>query len=125
MAWLYLLLAGLFEIAWTTALKYSNGFTRIVPVIIILVCAPVSLYWLSVAMKSIPLGTSYAVWTGIGSVGAAVIGIIFFNDPVNFGRLISIALVVLGMFKKVCQAAFLVQLNFQSIRKENIKLRHS
>jgi quaternary ammonium compound-resistance protein SugE len=97
MAWVYLLLAGFLEVVWTTALKYSNGFTRIVPVIVILVCAPISLYWLSVAMKSIPLGTSYAVWTGIGSIGAAIIGIMFFNDPVNFGRLASLTLVVLGI----------------------------
>ncbi|MFP3036401.1 MAG: multidrug efflux SMR transporter [Wolbachia sp.] len=97
MAWLYLLLAGLLEIVWTTALKYSDGFARITPVVIILVCATTSLYWLSVAMKSIPLGTSYAVWTGIGSIGAAVVGVMFFNDPVNFGRLFSIVLVVLGI----------------------------
>ncbi|OCA06630.1 DMT family transporter [Wolbachia endosymbiont of Trichogramma pretiosum] len=97
MAWLYLLLAGLVEIIWTTALKYSNGFTRVIPVVIILVSGSVSLYWLSLAMKSIPLGTSYAVWTGIGSIGAAIIGIIFFNDPVNLGRLFSLALVVLGI----------------------------
>jgi quaternary ammonium compound-resistance protein SugE len=97
MAWLYLLLAGLLEVVWTTALKYSGGFARITPVVIILVCAPVSLYWLPVAMKSIPLGTSYAVWTGIGSIGTAVVGVMFFNDPVNFGRLFSIVLVVLGI----------------------------
>lgn len=97
MAWLYLLLAGLLEVVWTMALKYSDGFTRITPVVIILVCAPTSLYWLSVAMKSIALGTSYAFWTGIGSIGAAVVGVMFFNDPVNFGRLFSIVLVVLGI----------------------------
>ncbi|WP_395463109.1 DMT family transporter [Wolbachia endosymbiont of Cantharis cryptica] len=97
MAWLYLLLAGLFEIVWTTALKYSNGFTRIVPVIVVLVSGFISLYLLSLAIKYIPLGTSYAVWTGIGSIGAAIIGIMFFNDPVNFGRLFSLALVVLGI----------------------------
>lgn len=97
MAWVYLLLAGLVEIIWTTALKYSNGFTRVIPIVIILVSGSVSLYWLSLAMKSIPLGTSYAVWTGIGSIGAAIIGIMFFNDPVNFGRLFSLALVVLGI----------------------------
>ncbi|AGJ98920.1 Small multidrug resistance protein [Wolbachia endosymbiont of Drosophila simulans wNo] len=97
MAWMYLLLAGLFEIIWTTALKYSNGFTRIIPVVVILVSGSVSLYLLSVAMKSIPLGTSYAVWTGIGSIGAAIIGIMFFNDSVNFGRLFSFVLVILGI----------------------------
>ncbi|MFL3876673.1 DMT family transporter [Wolbachia endosymbiont of Trichogramma kaykai] len=97
MAWVYLLLAGLVEIIWSTALKYSNGFTRVIPVVIILVSGSVSLYWLSLAMKSIPLGTSYAVWTGIGSIGAAIIGIMFFNDPVNLGRLFSLALVVLGI----------------------------
>ncbi|WP_225416274.1 MULTISPECIES: DMT family transporter [unclassified Wolbachia] len=94
---MYLLLAGLFEIIWTTALKYSNGFTRIIPVVVILVSGSVSLYLLSVAMKSIPLGTSYAVWTGIGSIGAAIIGIMFFNDSVNFGRLFSFVLVILGI----------------------------
>ncbi|WGJ62221.1 DMT family transporter [Wolbachia endosymbiont of Frankliniella intonsa] len=97
MAWVYLLLAGLVEIIWTTALKYSNGFTRVIPVVIILVSGSVSLYWLSLSMKSIPLGTSYAVWTGIGSIGASIIGIMFFNEPVNFGRLFSLALVVLGI----------------------------
>lgn len=97
MAWIYLLLAGLLEIAWTTALKYSNGFTRVIPVIIVLICGFLSLYLLSLAIKYIPLGTPYAVWTGIGSMGAAIIGIIFFNDPVNFGRLFSLALVVLGI----------------------------
>ncbi|MGL9717167.1 MAG: DMT family transporter [Wolbachia sp.] len=97
MAWIYLLLAGLLEVIWTTALKYSNGFTRVIPVVVIFISGSVSLYLLSLAMKSIPLGTSYAVWTGIGSIGAAIIGIMFFNDPVNFGRLLSLALVILGI----------------------------
>ncbi|MGL9725700.1 MAG: DMT family transporter [Wolbachia sp.] len=99
MAWMYLLLAGLFEIIWTTTLKYSNGFTRIILVIAILVSGSVSLYFVIDSNKFIPLGTSYAVWTDIGSIGAAIIGIMVFNDPVNFGRLFFLALVVLDIIR--------------------------
>lgn len=97
MPWFYLLIAGLVEVVWTVALKCSDGFTRLIPVVVFLVCGPISFYFLSLAMKSIPMGTSYSIWTGIGSVGAAIVGMIFFNDPVNLGRLISFALVILGI----------------------------
>ncbi|WP_333023363.1 DMT family transporter [Wolbachia endosymbiont of Pentidionis agamae] len=96
-AWLYLALAGIIEIIWTTSLKYSEGFTKLVPVLVILICAPISLYFLSVSIKTIPLGTSYAIWTGIGAIGAVIVGIILFNESMNIGRLLSIALIVTGI----------------------------
>lgn len=86
MGWIYLLSAGVFEIGFTTALKLSDGFSKLMPTITFLVLSIISFWLLTKGMQTIPLGTSYAVWTGIGAFGTAVVGILFFEDPVSFGR---------------------------------------
>lgn len=97
MAWLYLLIAGLLEVAWAIGLKYTDGFTRLVPSIVTIASMGVSLLFLGLALKTLPVGTAYAVWTGIGAVGVAILGIILFAEPVNALRLGSIALIVGGI----------------------------
>ncbi len=94
MAWIYLFIAGLFEIGFTTCLKLSNGFTKPIPSIGFVAFAAVSFGLLTVAMKSIPLGTAYAVWTGIGAAGTAAIGFAFFKDPISFWRVFFIAILI-------------------------------
>lgn len=86
MAWLYILLAGLFEVGFTTSLKLSEGFTRLWPTCIFILLAGLSFLFLSLSLKDIPLGTSYAVWTGIGAFGTALIGIAYFGEPADFWR---------------------------------------
>ena len=97
MAWLYLLIAGLFEIAWAIGLKYTEGFTRLVPSLWTVASMAISLLFLGVALKSLPVGTAYAVWTGIGAVGVAILGIVLFSEPANALRLGSIAMIVGGI----------------------------
>lgn len=97
MAWLILFLAGLFEVAWAIGLKYTNGFTRPWPTALTLAAMVVSVVLLGVAMKSLPVGTAYAVWVGVGAVGTAILGIILFAEPATAGRLISLALIVAGI----------------------------
>lgn len=97
MAWLYLLIAGLFEIAWAIGLKYTEGFTRLMPSLWTVASMAISLLFLGVALKSLPVGTAYAVWTGIGAVGVAILGIILFSEPANALRLGSIAMIVGGI----------------------------
>lgn len=97
MAWTYLLLAGLMEIAWALALKQSQQFTQLTPTIIFAVTALASLILLGMALKEIPIGTAYAVWTGIGATGVAIAGMIIFNDPINATRLIFIGLIIGGV----------------------------
>lgn len=97
MAWTLLFLAGLFEIAWAIALKYSEGFTRLWPSVIFGVTAWLSIALLSQALKTIPIGTSYAVWTGIGAVGVAIAGIIWFGESASALRIACIALIVAGI----------------------------
>ena len=87
MAWLYLCVAGLFEIAWATGLKYTEGFTRLWPSAWTVAAMIASFLFLAEALKTIPVGTGYAVWTGIGAVGTALVGIIWFKDPATFWRL--------------------------------------
>ena len=94
MGWIYLLVAGVFEIGFTTSLKLSDGFTKLLPSIGFVLSAAVSFWFLTKAMQSIPLGTSYAVWTGIGAFGTAVVGILAFNDPVTFGRVFFLLVLV-------------------------------
>ena len=96
MAWTLLIVAGLFEIAWAIALKQSEGFTRLWPSVIFGVTAWVSFLCLAYAIKSLPVGTAYAVWTGIGAVGIAVVGMVWFGEPANAVRLLCIALIVTG-----------------------------
>jgi len=97
MNWIILILAGLFEVVWAVGLKYTEGFTRLWPSVATLAAMLVSFALLSHAMKSLPMGTAYAVWVGIGAVGAGIVGIMFLNEPANAGRIISLALIVAGV----------------------------
>ena len=97
MNWLVLLAAGLFEVVWATALKMSNGFANVKADIVCAVGMALSVWLLSVAMKSIPMGTAYAVWTGIGAVGGVIVGIIMFGEAATLLRLASAALIVIGI----------------------------
>lgn len=97
MAWIYLLLAGLFEIGFALGLKYTEGFTRLWPSVGTVVSAAISLWLLTQALKTIPVGTAYAIWTGIGAVGVAVLGIALFSESASPARLLCIALIVAGV----------------------------
>lgn len=97
MPWLILLLAGFFEIAWAIGLKYTEGFTRVTPTVLTLALLAVSVYLLSIALRTLPVGTGYAVWTGIGVVGTTVLGIILFDEPRGLLRIASIALILVGL----------------------------
>ncbi len=97
MAWVILVIAGLFEIGWAIGLKYSEGFTRLWPTIGTVVAMTISLWLLGVAVKSLPVGTAYAVWVGVGTVGTVVLGILLLGEPANAARLISVALIVAGI----------------------------
>lgn len=97
MAWIYLLVASAFEIAWAIGLKYSEGFTKLVPSIITSVCMIATYYFLALALKTIPVGTGYAVWTGIGAVGTAIFGMVLFNESKDVMRLVCIGLIVAGI----------------------------
>lgn len=97
MAWGILFLAGLFEVAWAIGLKYTDGFTRPWPTAATLVAMVVSVVLLGIAMKSLPVGTAYAVWVGVGAVGTAILGIVLFAEAASAGRLLSLALIVMGI----------------------------
>ncbi len=97
MAWLLLVLAGLFEVGWAIGLKYTDGFTRPWPTVGTVLAMIVSLGLLGLAMKSLPVGTSYAVWVGVGAVGTAIFGIVLLGEPANTGRLVSLGLIVAGI----------------------------
>lgn len=97
MEWIYLVTAGFFEVGWAIGLKYSQGFTKILPSAITVAGMVASFYFLSLSLKSLPLGNAYAIWTGIGTVGTLVLGIILFKEPINVMRIICIALIVVGI----------------------------
>ncbi len=97
MNWIILVLAGLFEIGWAIGLKYTDGFSKLWPTVWTLASMIVSLGLLGVAMKSLPVGTAYAVWVGVGAVGTAILGIVLLGEPANPGRLISLGLIVAGI----------------------------
>lgn len=97
MNWLYLGIAGLLEIAWAIGLKYTEGWSRLVPSLITGVLMIASFYFLSLAVKTLPIGTAYAVWTGIGTVGAAILGMVLFDEPRDIVRIICIALIIAGI----------------------------
>ncbi|MFZ6747552.1 quaternary ammonium compound efflux SMR transporter SugE [Undibacterium sp. Ren11W] len=97
MNWLILIVAGLFEIVWAIGLKYTEGFTRLWPSVITLVAMTISVVLLGIAMKSLPVGTAYAVWVGVGAVGTALLGILLFGEAANIGRLLSLGLIVIGI----------------------------
>ena len=97
MAWLYLFVAGLFEVGWAIGLKYTQGFTRLAPTLFTGISMVVSLGLLGLALKSLPVGTAYAVWTGIGTIGTAILGIALLGEPAGALRLACIGLIVAGI----------------------------
>jgi quaternary ammonium compound-resistance protein SugE len=97
MAWLYLFVAGIFEIGWAIGMKYTNGFTKLVPSVITLVSMVLSVYLLSLATKEIPIGTAYAVWTGIGIAGTSVLGVILFQEPVEVLKVVFISMILVAI----------------------------
>jgi quaternary ammonium compound-resistance protein SugE len=97
MNWLILFFAGLLETVWAVGLKYTEGFSRLWPSAITIAAMAGSVWLLAMAVKSLPLGTAYAVWTGIGAVGTVIVGIILFGEPVTFPRLFSVALIISGI----------------------------
>ncbi|XTZ38001.1 quaternary ammonium compound efflux SMR transporter SugE [Salmonella enterica] len=97
MSWLILLIAGLLEVVWAIGLKYTHGFTRLMPSVITAVAMILSVVLLSWAMKTLPVGTAYAVWTGIGAVGAAIAGILLLGESASLARILSLCLIVAGI----------------------------
>ena len=97
MSWIILVLAGLFEVGWAIGLKYTEGFTRLWPTVGTVAAMAVSLGLLGIAMKSLPVGTAYAIWVGVGAVGTVILGIVLFDEPVNALRIGSVVLIVAGL----------------------------
>ena len=97
MNWAILVLAGLFEIGWAIGLKYTEGFTRLWPTVGTVLAMAISLGLLGIAMKSLPVGTAYAVWVGVGAVGTAILGMVLLGEPANAGRMISLGLIIAGI----------------------------
>ena len=97
MKWLLLVVAGLLEVCWAIGLKYSQGFTKLVPSIFTILGMIASFYFLSLALKNLPLGTAYAIWTGIGTVGTVILGIILFKESIDTIRLICIGFIIIGI----------------------------
>lgn len=97
MAWVILIVAGLFEVGWAVGLKFANGFTRLWPSVATVLSMAVSLWLLGLAVKTMPLGSAYSVWVGVGVVGTVIFGIAFLNEPVSTLRVISVLLIVLGI----------------------------
>ena len=97
MTWAILVLAGLFEVAWAIGFKYTEGFTRLWPSIWTILAMIISLWLLGIAMKTLPVGTAYSVWVGVGAVGTVILGIVLLGEPANAARLISVALIVAGI----------------------------
>lgn len=97
MAWLYLLAAGLLEVVWAVGLKYTEGFTKLYPSLMTVLAMVFSFAFLSLSLKSIPMGTAYAVWVGIGAVGVALIGIVYLNEPRDLLRIFCLGLILLGI----------------------------
>jgi quaternary ammonium compound-resistance protein SugE len=97
MAWILLIIAGLFETVWVVSLKYSEGFTKLWPSVITIVTMAISIYLLAIAMKSLPLGTSYAVWTSIGAIGAVIFGVVFFGESKDLLKIVFVAMIIGGI----------------------------
>jgi quaternary ammonium compound-resistance protein SugE len=97
MAWIYLFIAGLLEVTWAVGMKYAEGFTKLGPSIFTIVSMTAGIIFLAMAMKTLPLGTAYAVWTGIGTIGTVIFGIIFFNEPKEVIRVVCILLILIGI----------------------------
>lgn len=97
MAWFYLFLAGIFEVVWSTAMKESHGFTRLIPSILTVFFMILSVILLAISMKTLPLGTSYTVWVGIGAIGAFILGVVMFGESLNPLRVIAVLLIFSGV----------------------------
>jgi quaternary ammonium compound-resistance protein SugE len=97
MHWVYLVLAGIFEVIWASTMKQSAGFTKLMPSIITVVTMVISFALLAIAMRSLPLGTAYAIWTGIGAVGAFLVGIFLLGEAATFFRIASVSLILAGI----------------------------
>ncbi len=97
MPWIYLFFAGVFEIGWAVGLKYTHGFTRLGPSLATVAAMAVSLFLLGLALRSLPLGTAYAIWTGIGTVGTAILGIVLFSESADVLRLLCIGMIAAGI----------------------------
>ena len=97
MPWFILFIAGLFEVAWAVGIKYTEGWTRLWPVVFTVLAMIASFYLLSMALKNIPMGTAYAVWTGIGTIGTVIYGIIYFKEPTDILRILCILLIICGI----------------------------
>jgi quaternary ammonium compound-resistance protein SugE len=97
MAWFYLVIAGLLEIAWAIGLKYTEGFTKLTPSILTVIAMIGSFALLGQALRVLPIGTAYAIWTGIGAVGTAILGMVFFGEPRDVARIVCILLIVAGI----------------------------
>ncbi|MCY1668661.1 quaternary ammonium compound efflux SMR transporter SugE [Rhizobium sp. SL86] len=97
MPWFYLIIAGLLETGWAIGLKYTEGFSRLVPSLLTLACMAVSIGLLGLAIRDLPVGTAYAIWTGIGTTGAVILGMVLFGDPATLPRLFCIALILAGI----------------------------
>lgn len=98
MAWILLVTAGIAEIIFAVSLKYNVGFTRLLPSLITFIAGCASFYLLTLAIKVLPIGTAYAIWTGMGAIGVAIIGVLVFKEPYNWARLLSLSLVIIGIF---------------------------
>jgi quaternary ammonium compound-resistance protein SugE len=97
MAYVFLLIAALFEVAWAVGLKYAQGFTKLWPSVLTITAMVISMSFLALAVRTIPVGTGYAVWTGIGAVGTAILGIVLFGEPVTAARVVCLLLIVAGV----------------------------
>ena len=97
MSWIFLLIAGVFETAWAIGLKYTEGFTKLYPSLWTAASMILSLYFLSLSLKTLPIGTAYAVWTGIGALGAFIFGIVLFKEPIEFWRIFFISLLIISL----------------------------
>lgn len=97
MAWLYLVVAGIFEVIWATSLKYTDGFTKLYPSIITIIGMIISFGFLSISLKTLPLGTAYAIWTGIGAIGTVIVGILLFGEVQSVARILFVVLIICGI----------------------------
>lgn len=97
MSWLILILAGLFEVVWAVGLKFTDGFSKPLPSVITVAAMAASFYFLSLAMKALPLGVAYSVWVGVGMVGAVIVGVVAFNESMGMVKLVSVLLIICGI----------------------------
>lgn len=97
MAWFYLIIAGLFEVVWAIGIKFAENFTKVIPSIITLIAMVLSVYFLNKAMNLLPVGTAYAIWTGIGAIGTVLMGMVLFGESREWGRIFFLMLILIGI----------------------------